>query len=555
LLGNGIQESWTYGADASQATYNAGSVYNFGISSVVGGTYVLSANDAVNGNWNYGYDNFGRLVSSGCSGACPYGESAISYTYGYDVQGNRWNQTLTSQGSGDNITHSFGSWNHISDGSVSYDSAGEITNDSVYTYTYDAEGNLTQVNAGGAVYVYDAFGRRVSQTNSSGTYEYLFDLQNHPITKLQSGSRVGGEVWFGRHFASNAGTEDNFMHSDWLGAGRVWTDLSGNVTLDCQMLPFGDSLYCWGSGNNFDDIFASLKYNFDNSLYDSQSRQYNPLQGRWTIPDPSGLAAVDPTTPQTWNRYAYVANNPLSYVDPTGHNLYDCFWSGGCNGNMETGGGTSGIGAGTSNYGGGFSPGLGVVTGLSNQAAQSEEAYLGSGTIPWYQVSYTGNSFTGTGGDLMLLTGTSLTSEPNPLWGGWDPFDAGEFIFTQVADWTDLGPFQFGISSYSSALQSMLASTPIVSILPTNVGLPASTPKPTRPVSLGACMMASLVGHTATDPDVTLGVGVVNVGAYVQFFGPEAVAALLPGPGWLYVATAALVDAGYLGVAYSDCKH
>jgi hypothetical protein len=83
----------------------------------------------------------------------------------------------------------------------------------------------------------------------------------------------------------------------------------------------------------------------------------------------------------------------------------------------------------------------------------------------------------------------------------------------------------------------------------------ASTPKPTRPVSLGACMMASLVGHTATDSDVTLGVGVVNVGAYVQFFGPEPVASLLPGPGWLYVATAALVDAGYLGVAYSDCKH
>src|SRR5581483_10647969 len=35
-------------------------------------------------------------------------------------------------------------------------------------------------------------------------------------------------------------------------------------------------------------------------------------------PDPVGLAAVDPTNPQTWNRYAYVTNNPVSLVDPLG---------------------------------------------------------------------------------------------------------------------------------------------------------------------------------------------------------------------------------------------
>jgi RHS repeat-associated protein len=358
LLGNGIQESWTYGLDGSQATYNAGSVYNFNISSIVGGTYVLSANDSVNGNWSYGYDNFGRLISSGCSGACPFGNSTISYTYNYDVQGNRWKQTLTSQGSGDNISHSFGLWNHISDGSVAYDSAGNITNDGTYAYTYDPEGNLTQVNSGGATYVYDAFGRRVSQTDSSGTFEYLFDLQNHPITKLQSGSRVGGEVWFGRHFASNRGTADNFMLSDWLGAGRAWTDLNGSLTLECQTLPFGDSLYCWGSGNNFDDVFASLKYDFDYTLYDSQSRQYNPLQGRWTVPDPARLAAVDPTNPQTWNRYAYVTNNPLSFTDPTGLILSDCY-SGDCgqDDNAGDGGGAGGDGTGGGNWLGGVGMG------------------------------------------------------------------------------------------------------------------------------------------------------------------------------------------------------
>jgi hypothetical protein len=35
-------------------------------------------------------------------------------------------------------------------------------------------------------------------------------------------------------------------------------------------------------------------------------------------PDPSGLNAVDPTNPQSWNRYACALNNPLSNIDPTG---------------------------------------------------------------------------------------------------------------------------------------------------------------------------------------------------------------------------------------------
>ncbi len=47
-------------------------------------------------------------------------------------------------------------------------------------------------------------------------------------------------------------------------------------------------------------------------------RQHSAAQGRWLVPDPAGLAAADLSNPQTWNRYAYVANNPLNNVDPLG---------------------------------------------------------------------------------------------------------------------------------------------------------------------------------------------------------------------------------------------
>ena len=35
-------------------------------------------------------------------------------------------------------------------------------------------------------------------------------------------------------------------------------------------------------------------------------------------PDRAGLAAVNPADPQSWNRYAYVMNNPLALIDPSG---------------------------------------------------------------------------------------------------------------------------------------------------------------------------------------------------------------------------------------------
>jgi RHS repeat-associated protein len=53
-------------------------------------------------------------------------------------------------------------------------------------------------------------------------------------------------------------------------------------------------------------------------LFDTPNRELHPNQGRWISPDPAGMSAVDPSNPQSWNRYAYALNNPLRNVDPTG---------------------------------------------------------------------------------------------------------------------------------------------------------------------------------------------------------------------------------------------
>jgi RHS repeat-associated protein len=65
---------------------------------------------------------------------------------------------------------------------------------------------------------------------------------------------------------------------------------------------------------SFTGIQQPTASGIDDFLY----RKYSPVQGRWISPDPAGLGAVDLTNPQTWNRYAYVANNPLNAIDPLG---------------------------------------------------------------------------------------------------------------------------------------------------------------------------------------------------------------------------------------------
>jgi len=47
-------------------------------------------------------------------------------------------------------------------------------------------------------------------------------------------------------------------------------------------------------------------------------RKYDPSAGRWLSPDPLGWGAVSPADPQSLDRYAYVENQPMNEIDPSG---------------------------------------------------------------------------------------------------------------------------------------------------------------------------------------------------------------------------------------------
>jgi RHS repeat-associated protein len=62
--------------------------------------------------------------------------------------------------------------------------------------------------------------------------------------------------------------------------------------------------------------YTGQQVNYYIKLVQMDSRWYDPRLGRFISPD---TIVPDPADPQSLNRYSYVGNNPLKYVDPTGH--------------------------------------------------------------------------------------------------------------------------------------------------------------------------------------------------------------------------------------------
>ncbi len=207
-----------------------------------------------------------------------------------------------------------------------------LTADTFHTYTWDAEGRVVTIDGVGITY--DALGRQVDY--GSGAQKIYPPGANTQIAVMSGQTLTYGMAPLpggGRALYSSTGLW-LYQHADWLGNARVLSTPSRGVGTDNAYAPFGEN---YDSTGNPGLAFTGVTTDTASGLYDFLYRKYSDRQGRWLSPDPAGLAAVDPTNPQTWNRYAYVANNPLSYVDPLGLNQDACTAKHPCSGNNSPG--------------------------------------------------------------------------------------------------------------------------------------------------------------------------------------------------------------------------
>jgi RHS repeat-associated protein len=136
------------------------------------------------------------------------------------------------------------------------------------------------------------------------------------------------EAW-GVPTGSSSTSNVEWLITDHLGTPRMVLDQTGSLTAlkRHDYLPFGEELFAPTSGRTAAQGYASddgVRQHFTAKERDVETgldyfgaRYYASIQGRFTAADPL-LSSGRSLQPQSWNRYSYVVNRPLSVVDPNG---------------------------------------------------------------------------------------------------------------------------------------------------------------------------------------------------------------------------------------------
>ena len=262
---------------------------------------------------NYTHDDLGRIASANCG-------AVQNQSFSYDPFGNIKKNAISGVG---NFTVNYDqTTNRVQNAAYSYDNDGCLLNDGTgggYQYTWDAEGKMLSVTTGGSTVnlIYDALGRMVEQQRGSSYTQVVYGPGGGKLALMngQTLAKAFIPLLGGATAVYNSSGLAYYRHTDWLGSSRLASTPSRTVYYDVAYAPYGEN---YGGTGTTDLSFTGQNQDTASGLYDFMFREYSPGQGRWISPDPAGLTAVSLTNPQSWNRYAYVANNPLALIDPLG---------------------------------------------------------------------------------------------------------------------------------------------------------------------------------------------------------------------------------------------
>ncbi|MDX6740735.1 LamG-like jellyroll fold domain-containing protein [Actinocorallia sp. A-T 12471] len=312
----------------------------------------------------FGYDNLHRLTSDTLKSSG--GSTIASVTYGYDANDNETSKTTTGiTGAGTN-TYTYDrsdrltSWNNgsvttlyeydasgnrtrVGAKTFTYDARNQLTSDGTNTYIYTARGTLAvETRPGGAVtYTSDAYGQQITQaTVAGGTQTYRNDALGRNVSSSgDGGSRTFTYTGLDNALASDGSSTYTRTPNDTLlgigtpngSGGSTGTGvfafldvhfdvianftgtggLSGSTTFD----PLGNVVATTSMAGNLG--FQSGWTDAATGKVDMWSRWYTPATGQFQNRDTISLDPVGDSIAN--NGFAYVDQNPLTDIDPTGH--------------------------------------------------------------------------------------------------------------------------------------------------------------------------------------------------------------------------------------------
>jgi len=150
-------------------------------------------------------------------------------------------------------------------------------------------------------------------------------MKNNTVTYVNKLYKIRNGVAYkyvfagGRRIATIVGTSIYFCHPDHIGSLRIATDINANQVQTVAYDPYGNVDPNHSSGSVIPYTFTGKELDPETGLYYFGARYYDAAQGRFISPD---TVVQSPGNPQTLNRYAHAGNNPLAFVDPTGHGFF-----------------------------------------------------------------------------------------------------------------------------------------------------------------------------------------------------------------------------------------
>lgn len=290
---SGLSTGFNYdGYDLSGVTVQQGStsVHEFGYSYDPNKNIISRTENGTSGQFTY--DPLNRIQTE------TSGDKNLSYTY--DANGNR-----LEQGSG----KIFG----LKEADYTFDSQNQLTQvaggGKEVSYTYNGDGLLYERKEGTDTtrYYYDEEAKLIAEAEVSGsnvtlTYAYVYDFYGH-LTARQD--RATGKL---QYYQFNG-------HGDVVGL----VDEQGK-----QLNSYSYDI--WGGPVETKETVPNVMRYAGEYWDDTTGLQY--LRARWYDPGTARFMGEDTyegtlTNPLSQNLYTYVHNNPLRYIDPSGHFAFE----------------------------------------------------------------------------------------------------------------------------------------------------------------------------------------------------------------------------------------
>ena len=197
------------------------------------------------------------------------------------------------------------------------------------TYVYDAENRLSQVSVtkdGKTAVIqqniYNGEGQRIQKVDGDETTNYYYQDGVVAYTIDANGEQnsqnligTDGNVLATERFQQNA-TQYYLYNKDIQGSTSSLVKEDGSADAIYQYTDFGETMIQGDDQAKNEVCYTGGIYDQSTGLYYLNARYYDPEDGRFMTEDSYRGEIMNP---ETGHLYVYCANNPVNYVDPSGH--------------------------------------------------------------------------------------------------------------------------------------------------------------------------------------------------------------------------------------------